>query len=352
MAERFEAPEKVREQLTAGASQYRKVLQQARHRNANESDTGIIVHGMLADVFGYDRFTEVTSEYRIKGQFADLATKIGDKISMLLEVKGIGLKLNDQHLFQAASYAAHEGIEWVALTNAAQWNLYRIEFKQPVTTTRVVALDFFEQPLDPDGLLAFHRWGMQRNLAGNLWQRQSALAPANLVKAVLAEGVLKEIASELRRATGYRIDAAELQERLIADVLKEGLVGQVSVADIGMPSRAGSRRLRGMMNGDTPPTIDTEANGAPVRRVRLSHLLVAGLLQAGDVLTADWEGTLVRAVVHEDGTLSGDGWTAPNLDIATRAITGSTAVRGWEFWSCPAGENMGALRERYITSSL
>jgi hypothetical protein len=351
MAEKIEAPEKVQTQLTGGAAQYRKVLQQARSRNANESDTAIIVHSMLADIFGYDRFSEVTSEYKIKGQFVDLAVKIGDKLSMLLEVKAIGFKLNDQHLFQAASYAAQEGVEWVALTNGAQWNLYRIEFKQPVTTTKVVSLDFLEHTLDQDALVAFHRWGMQRNIAGTLWQRQSALAPANLVKALLGAGVLKEIAAELRRTTSYRIDVAELQERLIADVLKEGLVGEVSVADIGVPSR-GARRLPSATNGETAVSEDSALNGqsAPTRRVRLSHLVSAGLLQPGDRLTANWEGNLVTATVLADGTVAGDGWTAPNLDDAARVVTGNRGPRGWEFWSCPTGEAMGSLRERFITT--
>lgn len=349
MAEKSEAPEKVREQLLAGASQYRKVLQQARHRNANESDTAMIVHSMLADVFGYDRFAEVTSEYKIKGQFVDLATRIGDKLSVLIEIKAIGLKLNDQHLFQAASYAAHEGVEWVALTNAAQWHLYRIEFQQPVTTTKVVAVDFLETTLDQDALLALHRWGMQRDVAGTLWQRQSALAPANLVKAVLAEGVLKEIAKELRQATGYKIQPTELQERLIADVLKEGLVGQVSVADIGVSTRA-ARRLRRTTNGEPPFPAEMDADGTPSRRVRLSHLLGAGLLRAGDTLTAEWEGAPVTATVQDDGSIQSNGWTAANLDEAARQVTGNTAQRGWEFWSCPTGEPMGSLRERFIAT--
>jgi hypothetical protein len=157
---------------------------------------------MLADVFGYDRFAEVTSEYKIKGQFVDLATKIGDKLTMLLEVKAIGLKLNDQHLFQAASYAAQEGVEWVAVTNGGQWNLYRIEFKQPVTTTKVVALDFFEHTLDPDGLLA--------RTVGNAAQcRGEHLAAAERIGAsefgagAAQSGGLKEIGAEPRRSTGY-----------------------------------------------------------------------------------------------------------------------------------------------------
>jgi hypothetical protein len=69
-------PEKVAAQITESLDRYRKPLRDARSRNASEGDTGLLVHGMLAEVFGYDRFQEITSEFKIKGQFADFALKL------------------------------------------------------------------------------------------------------------------------------------------------------------------------------------------------------------------------------------------------------------------------------------
>lgn len=75
----------------------------------------------MSEVFGYDKYAEITSEYTIKGTYCDLAIKLEGKLQMLVEVKAIGLDLKDAHLKQAVDYAANQGVEWVILTNGAVW---------------------------------------------------------------------------------------------------------------------------------------------------------------------------------------------------------------------------------------
>ena len=70
------APKKVVERLVAGIKRFQPILSAAKARDVGESDTVTIVKDMLADVFGYDKYSEVTSEYSIRGTFCDLATKI------------------------------------------------------------------------------------------------------------------------------------------------------------------------------------------------------------------------------------------------------------------------------------
>jgi hypothetical protein len=98
-------PKKVIERLTAGIKQFQPILVAARSRDVNEADTVTIVKDMLADIFGYDKYSEVTSEYAIRGNYCDLATKIDGRIATLIEVKAIGLELKDQHVKQAVDYA-------------------------------------------------------------------------------------------------------------------------------------------------------------------------------------------------------------------------------------------------------
>jgi len=45
---------------------------------------------MLAEIFGYDKYSEVTRELAIRGTYCDLATRIDGKFQMLIEVKAIG----------------------------------------------------------------------------------------------------------------------------------------------------------------------------------------------------------------------------------------------------------------------
>ena len=72
---------------------------------------------MLADVFGFDKYSEITSEYVIRSTYVDLAIKLDGKTQMLIEVKAIGLDLKDTYVKQAVDYAANQGIEWVVSTN-------------------------------------------------------------------------------------------------------------------------------------------------------------------------------------------------------------------------------------------
>ena len=61
----------------------------------NESDTVVIVMDMLQEIFGYDKYSDITSEHAIKGTFCDLAIKLEGAVQLLIEVKAIGLELKD-----------------------------------------------------------------------------------------------------------------------------------------------------------------------------------------------------------------------------------------------------------------
>lgn len=86
-------PKRVAERIVAGIKRFQPVLSDARSRDVGESDTVTIVKDMLAEVFGYDKYAELTSEYSIRGTYCDLATKIDGTLQALIEVKAVGLDL-------------------------------------------------------------------------------------------------------------------------------------------------------------------------------------------------------------------------------------------------------------------
>ena len=110
-------PQKVANRVASGIKRFQPVLQAAKSRDVGESDTVTIIVDILADVFGYDKYAEITSEHAIKGTYCDLATKIDGVLQMLIEVKAIGLDLKDQHVKQAVDYAANQGVDWVVLSD-------------------------------------------------------------------------------------------------------------------------------------------------------------------------------------------------------------------------------------------
>ena len=73
-------PKKVYERLVAGIKQFQPVLASAKSRDVNEADTVTIIKNMLGDVFGYDKYSEVTSEFSIRGKNILLCPGLFDAI--------------------------------------------------------------------------------------------------------------------------------------------------------------------------------------------------------------------------------------------------------------------------------
>ena len=85
---------KAAERISAGLKRFQPILAAAKSRDVNESDTVVIITDLLQDIFGYDKYSEITSEHMIKGTFCDLAVKLQSELALLIEVKAIGLELN------------------------------------------------------------------------------------------------------------------------------------------------------------------------------------------------------------------------------------------------------------------
>jgi hypothetical protein len=134
-------PKKVHDRLLAGLKRYQPIVRRLAERDISEADTVTVIKDMLSDIFGYDKYTELTSEQQIRGTFCDLAVRVDNKIHYLCEVKSAGTTLNDSHLRQAVNYGAHQGIEWVILSNAITWKIYRIKFGQPIDWEEVYSFD-------------------------------------------------------------------------------------------------------------------------------------------------------------------------------------------------------------------
>ncbi|WP_432200041.1 type I restriction enzyme HsdR N-terminal domain-containing protein [Erythrobacter sp. W53] len=134
-------PKKTQDRLAAGLRKYQKIVRKLAERDISEADTVTVVKDILCDVFGYDKYEELTSEQQIRGTFCDLAIQVDGKVHYLAEVKSAGTTLAENHLRQAVNYGAHEGIEWVILTNAIDWKVYRISFGKPVNWEEVCSFN-------------------------------------------------------------------------------------------------------------------------------------------------------------------------------------------------------------------
>lgn len=135
-------PVKVKDRLTASIKKFQPILTKARDRDINESDTVVIINDVLTEVFGYDKFEEITSELTIKHTFCDLAIKLDGDIRLIIEVKAAGMILKEQYTKQASDYGSNSGIDWVILTNGVDWRVYKILFTRPINLELVYEFDF------------------------------------------------------------------------------------------------------------------------------------------------------------------------------------------------------------------
>jgi len=167
---------------------------------------------------------ELTRELCIRGTFCDLATKIDGKFQTIVEVKAIGLDLKDTHVKQAVDYAANQGIEWVVLTNGVQWRVYRVIFGKPIDSELVLDIDMLQLSVKKEkDLESLHLLTRESMLKSGLYAYHDHLQATNkiyLAALVLSEPVLEATRRELRRLSGVIVGLDEIQQALVAEVLK------------------------------------------------------------------------------------------------------------------------------------
>lgn len=221
-------PAKVKTRLMAGLKKFQPVLNKAKTKDVNESDTVTIVADMLSDVFGYDKYSEITSEYAVKKTYCDLAIEIGGKVCLLVEVKAIGLDLKDDFVRQACDYGANSGIEWVALTNGIRWIVYKIIFSKPVERELIYEFDMTElsakKQTDVEMLYYLSRESIAKpssNLLQEFAAQKQIMNHAVIGQLLLTETVLDAIRKQVKKlAPEAKPTNEEIKDILSTTVIK------------------------------------------------------------------------------------------------------------------------------------
>jgi hypothetical protein len=243
-------PKRVSERLTKQITKYKKVLKRANERDVNESDTVAIITDMLGDVFGYDKYLEVTSELVIKSKYCDLAIKVKDEIKFLIEAKAIGISLKHNHLSQAVNYGANKGVPWVVLTNGINWEIHRIMFEQPIRHEPVCSFNFLElsprKKEDHAMLFLLSKEGLSKHAIEGYHERSQAVNRFVIGAITQSPSVVSCIRRELRRMTpGLKVNEEEIQEILTNEVLKRDVVeGDEAVKSLRRVKRAAAKKTK------------------------------------------------------------------------------------------------------------
>jgi len=224
----FRINSRVKKRLGNGITKFKRVFAQAKSRDVNESDTVSILEDAFAEVFGYDKYFELTKEFVIRGTYCDLAVKVDEKVQFLIEVKAIGITLKQSHIKQAIDYGANKGISWVILTNGINWRIYKIKFEKPINYELVEEFNFLEldknNENDLDVLYILSKEGLAKNEREEYYEKIQTVNRYIVGNIILQEPVIKALRRELRKfAVGLKVEDDELVELIKGEIIKREL---------------------------------------------------------------------------------------------------------------------------------
>ena len=209
---------------------YKKILLKGKSNDINESDTVDIIASMLVDLFGYDRFEDITREYAIKGTYCDLALKIDKKVKILIEVKAIGIELKENHIRQAVSYGATEGISWIILTNGINWKLFKLIHTDRVEENLVYNIYFDninlrKESSEIDQMFLISKLGFSKGLVESVFEQQQLVNKYNIGSILMSDKVANAVKSQLKTLnSSIKVNNDEVKMIIENDIIKREIV--------------------------------------------------------------------------------------------------------------------------------
>ena len=169
----------------------------------NEADTITIVKDILAEVFGYDKYQEITSGYQQQDKYCDIGIRINNKLVMMIEVKAIGMILKSEHLEHAVNYAADNDNNWVILTNGIQWNIYYISSKidAGIVTEYICSFNLLEDQIDDylTKIYCLSKPAIKINGLAKLRRYVSIMNEYFITSVLLSDPILTQLKLELKK---------------------------------------------------------------------------------------------------------------------------------------------------------
>jgi hypothetical protein len=138
--------------LIRGVIKFKKVLNKYCIKGISESDRAIIIMDIFHKIFGYQKYSEITSKYKNINNSHVLTVKIesipdknDNKREFLIEVYPIEADLKIASDIQVADYEPDKSADRVILTNGIDWKVFTINREQ--APTKFVRFNFLH--LDP-----------------------------------------------------------------------------------------------------------------------------------------------------------------------------------------------------------
>jgi predicted type IV restriction endonuclease len=221
--------QKIQSRISDGLKRFQPIIESAKIRDVSESDTVVMLTGILSEILGYDKYLDITTELAIRGTYCDLALKIDGNLSLLIEAKAIGIELKEQHVKQVVDYAANKGIEWVILTNSVNWRVYKVVFSKPIQNILVCDIDFLKlRPKaiqDIEQLFLLSKEAVSKSSLDEYFTQKQATNRFMVGNLLCEESILNTLKKELKQIyPDIKVTNEEIKTVLTSDVIKRELL--------------------------------------------------------------------------------------------------------------------------------
>lgn len=213
-----------KKKLVLALKKYRKKFLNGKYPDVNEATTREMVSEFLAEVLGFLKIKEIKPEYEIKHTYADYVIQINSKIHFVVEVKAMPIGLSEKHLRQTVNYAANEGIDWALLTNGKQFHFYKIVFSKPIESRKVFQLDLSDEDKvrqSADSLQYLTRPLVLKRGLDYLWNKVSALEPANFARLLYSDQIINNVKRQLKRICKNKFSNDDVKAAMTRVVVEE-----------------------------------------------------------------------------------------------------------------------------------
>lgn len=254
--------------ITDGIKKFQSLVSNAKAKDVNESDTVVLITDILTEVFGYDKYNEITTEAAVKNSYCDLAIKINNEIKIYIEAKAVGVELKDVHIQQAVDYATRGGVDWAVLTNGVNWKIYRVVWGKPVTTTMVYEFNFLElkpkNSEDIDKLSLLCKEALPKNLLEEHYSQRQATSRFMLGNLIFEDAVINSIRKELREVyPDLKCSNEDITKIIRSEVVKREIIEGEEAAEAQKKINRANKKVekakaeKNKTNSSEPPIEST-----------------------------------------------------------------------------------------------
>jgi hypothetical protein len=118
----------LKSRIISGIKKFKNVLEESLRLDINRFNTSTVVIDMVKEILGYDKYSEIISDYDIKNSSCVAAVKKSGRLLFLLDIYPVQVNVMPFPDILLQSYGQYQNMDYVVVTNGIYWKVFRIEW--------------------------------------------------------------------------------------------------------------------------------------------------------------------------------------------------------------------------------